>query len=515
MLVKRKHISSSVVVDALNLIFKIVIALVAFALQIAVYVFVFLSIYSLWYLQIIVSVFGLIVVIRINYRDINIGYKISWSFFILLLPVIFTVLYFAFGGKRCISKKRRTEIDLYLKENLVSNDNLNDLSVNNVKGYKMAKAVYNDLNFPVYSNTATKYYENINDKHKELLADLANAEKYIFIEYFIASDGYVLNTILDVLEKKGLEGVEIKFIFDDVGSLKHLRGSTKKRIAKIPNMMLCIYEPVGIRINPRINYRDHRKIVVVDGKIGYIGGDNLADEYVGRKVKYGIWRDNAMRIEGDAVYSLVLLFAEVWAITANQHLDISRYKVDYKVEGNGYVMPFGDGPTNSNDPAYELFTSMINNADRYLYISTPYFILDDCFMNNIALAVKSGVDVKILVPHIPDKKITFALTRSNYKRILKAGGKIYEYTKGFNHAKNIIADDRYGFIGTVNCDYRSMFLHFECGALLVDNTDILEMRDDFLAAVAESEEITLEKWKKRPFYTKMLEVIFNFVSPMF
>jgi cardiolipin synthase len=270
---------------------------------------------------------------------------------------------------------------------------------------------------------------------------------------------------------------------------------------------------VGAIINPRINYRDHRKIVVIDGTIGYIGGDNLADEYIGRLVKYGKWRDNAMRLCGDAVYSLQLVFAESWFLACGEKIELKPF-VSNKGESDGFVMPFGDGPTNPYNPAHTLFESLVSSASKYLYISTPYFIVDNAFINLLCNSARSGVDVRLLVPHKPDKKIIFAITRGHYGELLKAGVKIYEYTPGFNHAKNFIVDDKYAFIGTVNCDYRSLMLHFENGAYLAHNSQIVEMRKDFLSAVEKSEIITLEKWKNRPLLTKITEVALSFLAPL-
>ncbi|MDR0426299.1 MAG: cardiolipin synthase [Clostridiales bacterium] len=515
MLLQKKHVSRSTAFNLIRLTIKMLLFAAAVVVQIGLYALLIVFADAAWYMRTIVSVLGLVFVLIVHLRSINMAYKLSWSFLILLFPVIGTVLYFVFGGKRSLPRRKAEAVGAYLALNRLETEILPRLRNENETACKLAMTVFSESQMPLYEHTATKYYDNILEKHNDMLRDIKSAKDFIFMEYFIASDGYVLNTILDALEEKGREGVEIKFMFDDIGSMKRLRGKTKHRIVSIPNLQVCVYEPVGLRLNPRINFRDHRKIVIIDGRIGYIGGDNLADEYINKKIKFGHWRDNAMRIEGMAVDALVLLFAEMWYITADVKLDTGLYIKSHQVENNGYVMPFGDGPANSGDPAYDLFSAMIANADKYMYLSTPYFILDSAFIGQIELAAKSGVDVKILLPHIPDKKLTFKLTRGHYRQILRAGGKIYEYTPGFNHAKNLIVDDRYAFIGTVNCDYRSMFLHYENGALLIDNSDIRLMRDDFLRAIGQSEEITLEKWNKRLLFSKIIEKIFQIAAPMF
>lgn len=505
---------SHLVAAVIKTIIAAIISVIILAMQLLFYYVLFFGIYNLWYVRLVTGIIGIFVVLGLYKRDINSSYKLSWTIFILAMPFAGTVFYLLFGGGRRIPKRKAKVVNDYLQTKIVENDYLCELEAADTRGAMLVRSVNNNSYFNAYRHTHTEYFSDIALKHKRMLEDIEAAEKYIYIEFFIISDGLVLDEVIDALERKGRQGVKIKFVYDDIGSKKELKRRTKKRIANIENLELCVYEPMGLVINPRINYRDHRKIVVIDGKVGYMGGDNLADEYTGRKIRFGRWRDTAMRFTGDAVYSLELLFAEIWYMSSGELIEIADFSPDESFDGDGYVMPFGDGPTNALDPAYHLFESLIVSAEKYLYISTPYFIIDNSFINMIQLAAKSGVDVRILVPHIPDKKLIFAMTRGHYGEILKAGGKIYEYTPGFNHAKNVIVDDKYGFIGTVNCDYRSMLLHFECGALLVGNTDVEKMRDDFLEALEESEEITYEQWKNRSFFTKLSELVLSFIAPL-
>lgn len=510
---RQSHLFAAVIKKLL----AIIISLVILCLQIAFYGVVLVGVYNLWYLRIAASVLGLIFVLALYKRDINSSYKLSWTIFILVAPFAGTVLYIIFGGGRQIPKRKAKIINDYLEPQIEKNYFTDGLAQTDPRGAGLITALENSSFYTAYANTQSEFFSDIAQKHERLLADLNSAEKYIYIEFFIISDGYVLESVLETLEKKGAEGVKIKFVYDDIGSKKHLKRRTKKRLADIENLELCVFEPTGLTINPRINYRDHRKIVVIDGKIGYMGGDNLADEYVGRLIKYGKWRDTAMRFTGDAVRSLEIMFAEIWYMSSGEMIEVAPpvIKEDVPTDlSGGIVMPFGDGPTNALDPAYHLFESMTACSQKYLYLSTPYFIIDNSFINMIQMAARRGVDVKILVPHIPDKKLIFAMTRGHYGEILKAGGKIYEYTPGFNHAKNVIVDDKYAFIGTVNCDYRSLLLHFECGALLIDNPNTEKMRDDFLAAVEQSEEITLEKWRNRSIFTKLTELVLAIISPL-
>ncbi len=507
---RQSHLFAAVIKTAL----AIIISLVILALQIAFYVVLILGIYNLWYLRIATEVIGILVVLNLYRRDINSSYKLSWTIFILALPFAGVVFYFTFGGGRNVPRRKAEKINGYLRTKAVESDCFVGLNSADTRGAMLVNSVHNNSFYDVYRHSETEFFPDIAEKHRRMLKDIEEAKEYVYIEYFIISDGKVLESVIDVLERKGKEGVKIKFIYDDIGSKKCLRRKTKKRIASIENLELCVYEPMSLVINPRINYRDHRKIAVVDGKTGYMGGDNLADEYTGDKIRFGRWRDNAVRITGDAVYALELMFSEIWYMSTGETLALRDFVSDGSVETPGYVLPFGDGPTNPLNPAYHLFESLTVAAEKYLYISTPYLIIDNSFINMIQLAAKSGVDVRILVPHIPDKKLIFAMTRGHYGDIIKAGGKIYEYTPGFNHAKNVIVDDKYAFIGTVNCDYRSMLLHFECGALLMHDPSVDKMRDDFLSAVEQSEEITLEKWENRPLLTKLSELLLSVIAPL-
>ena len=351
--------------------------------------------------------------------------------------------------------------------------------------------------------------------YQDMIEDIKNAKKYIFIEYFIISSGILLNSLIDVLEKKGKEGVEIRICYDDFGSKLGLKNKDLNRIKLIPNLEIVKFAPLGLTINISANYRDHRKTVIIDGKIAYVGGDNLADEYANYKTRFGYWRDNAIRIEGEAVNNCLFSFAESWYLSTKKILDINEYKVIHKVEdSNNIVMPFGDGPTDRRNPAYDLYTSIADNAQNYLYISTPYLIIDPEFIDHICNACRSGVDVKVLIPGIPDKKTVYYLTQSHFGEILRAGGKIYKYSPGFNHAKNYICDDKYAVIGSINVDYRSLYLHFENGVYLSHDEEIIKMKEDFLNAISQSEEIDYNKWKNRPLLLKITQFILKLFSPL-
>ena len=348
-----------------------------------------------------------------------------------------------------------------------------------------------------------------------MLNTIKNAKKYVFLEYFILSDGVLLEELISVLAELGNKGIEIKIIYDDIGSKRALSSKTINRLIDIPNLKLAVYEPLGLNINPAVNYRDHRKICIVDGLYAYCGGDNLADEYIHLKKRFGFWRDNALFYDGEAVFSFIAMFLNMWYSSTKEKIDVVKYIPKYEAkETTGFVIPFSDGPDCDKHVAYDVFLSLITSATKTLYISTPYFIIDDEMINAICLAKKSGVDVKLLVPKIPDKKTVFMLTRAHYKKLLYNGIEIYEYIPGFNHAKNIIVDDKYAFCGTINMDYRSLFLHYECGSVISLNAEVKEMSKDFLAACAVSDNYTLDEWNDRNIFGKFFAFLLRIFAPM-
>ena len=494
------------------------ISFIFFILQIALIVLTFLSTSyasGFRYFQIILEAIAFCYVLHIIYKPMITAYKLTWSILILLFPLPFLIIYSinSISRRENSRKKRKIKIDA---KKIIYSDDLAELTKINNKASNIVKVVQNNIFAPVVKNNKVTFFSDISLKFLDLLKETENAKEFILIEFFIIAEGKLMDKLYPVLYKKGEEGVEIKILYDSIGSSRVINHKFIKKLTKIPNCQISNYEPVGMNINPVINNRDHRKIYVIDNKIAYCGGDNLADEYINELPRYGYWRDNCCKYEGDIVRSFTYIFNQNWYTSTKINLKEEWiYKKYDDFENDTYVMAFGDGPIIPGDSAYDVFSSLISSAKNTLYISTPYFILNDDMIRLISLKVKEGIDVKILMPKIPDKKSAFYMGRANYRSILKSGGKIYEYTPGFNHAKNIIVDDDLSFVGTINMDYRSLFLHYECGALIVDKNINLEMRKDFEDAVLKSEEITYEKWKKRPFYQKIIAYILNIFAPMF
>lgn len=496
----------------------IIVTLIVLAIQTGLFVmtfqFEFHRHYQALYFLIEISAFFL--VLNIIHRNIPISYKFTWAILILSLPLPFILLYFLNRASRIIPKKQAEKISKKLKENLIENNLAKEIEKKHSKTAKIVNVIRSETKYPVYKNTKFTFLNDGLIKYNDLINELKQAKKYIFIESFIVAEGYFLDNLLEILKTKANEGVEIKILYDDLGSKRVLSPKKIKEITSIPNCEITNYNPIGLIINPVFNYRDHRKIIVIDGKIAYTGGDNIADEYIHKKERYGYWRDNCGKFEGDAVATFVGMFLEMWYMSTKKELKINQYLNNTNIINDGsFIIPFGDGPINKTDPAYDLFKLLISSSNKTLYISTPYLIVDDSMLDALCLSAKSGVDVRILMPGKPDKKSAFYLARYHYAKLIKSGVKIYEYKKGFNHAKNIIVDNEYAFIGTINMDYRSLFLHYECGALVMHDKEINIINEDFLNACNESDLITYEEIQKRPWWQKIIAYLLYIISPMF
>ena len=459
------------------------------------------------------EIIGLCYVIYIIHKPISTNYKLTWSILIMMAPIVFCMLYTLNSTSRVIPKRKRKKLDKMLNKIYLQEDNIS-YSIDD-EADKLTNILLKDTYAPIYQNTNTKFFNNIKYKHLDMLDKIKKASKYVMLEYFIFNKGICFNTLVEAIEIASKNGCKIYIIYDDVGSKGFIYKSTFKKLKEINNVKITRYQPLGLNFNMLINYRDHRKICIIDGIYAYCGGDNIADEYIHEKERFGYWRDNCIRYHGDAVKTFIYMFFETWYLSTKEIISNEILIDDIEVENDGYIVPFGDGPNLNTNPAYDLFMLMFSTAKRTIYISTPYLIIDDALINLLCIKAKSGIDVRILTPGIPDKKPIHSITRSNYLLLLKSGVKIYEFSNGFNHAKNIIVDDKFAFVGTINLDYRSLFLHYECGSLLIYNSEIKEISKDFLLTLEESSEIKYEVWKKRKFFNKIISVILKLLSPFF
>jgi cardiolipin synthase len=370
--------------------------------------------------------------------------------------------------------------------------------------------------FPVYKNTRVEYYQAGEDVIAAMINDLKNAKKFIFMEYFIVSSGRVWDEILEILTQKVKEGVEVKLLFDDFGTVTINTYAFRKDM-KARGIEMRTFNPIHKDVaRLSFNYRNHKKITVIDGNIAYTGGFNLADEYANYIVRFGYWKDTGVRLEGEGAYSFTCFFLDMWQIVTRQNdIDYKMYKPTCTVSGEGYVQPFMGGPhRNPHNPIEGAYTRMITKARDYIYITTPYLVLDQRMLEDLTGAAMSGVDVRIIVPHIYDKWYVYMVNVSNYGKLMEAGVRVYEYTPGFIHAKNVVSDDECAICGTINTDYRSFYLHYECGVFISEVEAIKDMKSDFLETLKKCREMELYSWSKRPLRHKVTQSALKILSPL-
>ena len=467
-----------------------------------------------------------VIVLYILYKHDSAVYKISWIIFILFLPVAGVLSYFLWGNSKLRKKEelkiRKIRVDS--EKELYSKKEVKEaLKKEDIYRYNQVNYINKISGYPVYFNQGVEYFDIGENFFKSLNEELKNAKSYILIEFFIISAGKLWNETFEILKKKSRDGVEIKILIDSFGSLikkpKHFKEEMKKY-----NIEVFEFNPFSPIINGYFNYRDHRKIVVIDGKVAYTGGVNLADEYANLIERYGYWKDVGIKIEGEAVDSFTIMFLRNLDEAARLNIDYEKYiniskenrknNALNKHESKGYVVPFADGPDNRKNPIENIYIQTINYAKEYVYMTTPYFIVSETILNAILNSARSGVDVRVIVPYIPDKKLVNVATKSYYEVLLEAGVRVYEYKPGFIHSKTFVSDDEVSIVGTANIDFRSMNLNFECTTWTYKTGVEQDVKQDFENTLKECIEVNLETWKKRSIFRKIAEGIMAAFSPM-
>ena len=456
------------------------------------------------------------VAVRIVSSSDNPDYKVPWLFFVLLIPIIGFMLYFMFYSRR-LSKKQIAKIDT-VTSMLVGKDDSEDLTSlkkENHLAYSQASMLTSLSASHLYRNTEIHYYPLGEKLFAAMVNDISCAEKFIFMEYFIIENGFFWKTILDILIQKVLQGVEVRIVYDDIGCMKKLKGNYYERLTQCG--IKCVpFAKLRGHANNEFNNRSHRKITVVDGKVGYTGGINIGDEYINRVEKYGHWKDVGVRLEGEAVNELTRLFLIDYNLNAKGDTDdFSQYFYYGEGFNGGYCIPFGDGPK----PMYDrqvgktAIINMLGQAQSRVFITTPYLIIDNELTQALENAALRGIDVRIITPHIPDKKMVFAMTRSYYERLMNAGVKIFEYEKGFIHAKTYIADGEIAIVGTINLDYRSLVHHFENAVWMYKVPAIADMEQDFIDTLNKS--IRFEKsMLKQNLWQRFVRALVKIFAPL-
>ncbi len=460
---------------------------------------------AVYFLIEIVSIFLLC---HLMSEETNASYKILWLSIILLLPISGHVMY-ELWGKEGSNERQHHEIhetlEYYKAKKQLDPELQECIHGKGMPCYKISDYLCNN-GYPAYQNTKVDYYCFAEKAFEQLLKDLRNAKKFIFISCFTIADGHLLNKICEILEFKALEGVEIKLMYDDAGSIFQLSDEGIKLMKK-HKIQIKKFNSIERHFHRQyFHYRNHQNIVIVDGNISYTGGINITDRHANMAVDVKHIKDVALRMDGEATWGLTLTFLGMWD-KERKLTNIEKYAPTVSVESKEVYQPYADGPTNNPDnPARDMFHLMANMADKELLIMTPYLVLDDETKECLCLAAKSGVDIKIITPGVAEKRIAKWFTEWTYGALLKEGVHIYEYTPGFVHAKMCI-NETSGFLGTVNMDFRSFYMHYECGVWFCDSVIRDRIYDDFNKTFQECREITLEDWKKRPFYRKVVQLM--------
>ncbi|MCM1499406.1 MAG: cardiolipin synthase [Clostridium sp.] len=463
-------------------------------------------------------VFTVIMILYLFNCDFESDVKLTWLMMIMLFPV-FGAMFLLYTrteiGHRAI-KARLQQLIGETKESIPqSEETMRRLQEDSPESAALTHYINRTGCYPVYDNTQVTYFPLGEDKFQELLVQLEQAEHFIFLEYFIIEEGLMWGKVLEILAKKAAEGVEVRVLYDGTCEFSTLPLDYPKRLKKL-GIQCKMFAPLSPFVSTHYNYRDHRKILVIDGHTAFNGGGNLADEYINQVEKYGHWKDTAVMIQGKAVANFTLMFLQMWNLD-EKTVEFDKYihvPVEPKRNAMGYVLPFGDYPLDKDKVGERVYMDILNQSQKYVHIMTPYLILDSEMQAALQFAAERGMDVRIILPGIPDKKIPYALAKTHYAVLLKSGVKIYEYTPGFVHAKVFVSDDIKAVVGTINLDYRSLYHHFECATYMCHTECISDIEKDFQDTLTKCREVTLETVSKRKWGMKMLGYITKALAPL-
>ena len=436
------------------------------------------------------NVLSLFITLYLVRKDENSDYKIIWLVLIGMMPLLGGALYLAFGNKAPAKRMRQRmqAVERQHTADLAPQPGQTDALAPASRGLSRYVAEYGP--YPAWKNSTAKYYPCGEAMYPDLLADLEKAERLIFLEFFIVRTGKMWKGVEDILVRKAAQGVDVRLIYDDFGSLLGLPSDFVVQMERAH--IRCIpFNPVVPLLSLVMNHRDHRKIVVIDGKVAYTGGINLADEYINAITRCGNWKDAGLRFEGTAVWNFTVMFLDFWNAFRPFEQDYSAFRPQLAVlpASDGVVQPYADSPLDEVPEAETVYLDILAQAQQYVYFYTPYLAIGEEMLDALRNAAKRGGEVRLVLPGIPDKKLVVRLSRSYYLPLLRAGVRIYEYTPGFLHAKCCVSDDRAAVVGSINMDYRSMFLHFECGVLLLQNSQVLPLRDDVRRTLPQCREV--------------------------
>lgn len=472
-----------------------------------------------YFVYFFLMILDVVLVIYIMNKDDNPSYKLSWVITISVFPLLGGLAYIFIKQ----SQKMPRKIEVFYHKHAVdyllqNNDVYNELKAVSETSSNLASYIIKYGPYPVYRHTQTEYFPLGELQFDAMIKELNKAEKFIFMESFIISDGYMFDTISEILIRKAQEGLDVRLMYDGIGTgMLSVPSKAFKRLKE--NGVKCkSFNPFTPFLSSIQNNRDHRKTIVIDGCTAFNGGTNLADEYINRKERFGHWKDTAIMVKGEAVWNYTVMFLQLWEIGEKERSDYENFIPvinEYEnTSSDGFVQPFSDSPLDNEHVGKLVYMQLINTAERYVYITTPYLILDYEVMTALQFAAKKGIDVRIITPHIPDKWYVHHIAWNTYPDLIKAGVKVYEYTPGFIHAKSCIADGKTAVIGTINLDYRSLYLHFESAAILYRCSTIESMKRDFDETLALSHKITMQECRNRPLIKKISGCLLKMFSPL-
>lgn len=476
--------------------------LVVFLLLVQIFttvVFLYSTSQAFHNVYVLLTLISILVALFVGGRQDNHAYKTLWIMMILIFPILGGTFYLLLnhqelGGK---FRKRLREVTSFVKPHFLKIESRLSLAQVGQPDYAVLMSYLEKyVGFPVYDRTEAEFFDSGEALFARVLEELDKAEKYVFVESFIMAEGLMLDTILDKLEAKAKQGVLVRIMYDDFGCVRTLPKSYTQTL-RSRGFQCVAFNPFRPVLSTLQNNRDHRKIISIDGKTAFTGGVNLADEYINEYERFGHWRDSGIMLRGEAAWSLTLVFLQLWGFTSHKvDGDINDFypwrETPCVQESDGFIQPYADNPMDKENVGEQVYMRIINGAREYLYINTPYLIIDGGILTALKVAAKSGVDVRIMTPFIWDKRLVHYTTRSYYRELIEAGIRIYEYTPGFNHSKTFVSDDRVATVGTVNLDYRSLYLHFECGVVLYDSRAVADVKEDFLRILPVCQEIALE-----------------------
>ncbi len=467
----------------------------------------------------ILRVLGVAVLIYIINAEGNPAFKMTWMLCIMAFPAVGTLFYIYVKtqvGVRWMGKRLATlkiETDPYMMQDM---DVVDALRASKPSNANLAYYLAHHMGFPTYRNTEVTYFPLGEDKFEALVCELKKARKYIFMEYFIVEKGYMWDTILKILVQKAREGVEVRFMYDGTCAISNLPYDYPQELER-KGIRCKMMNPIMPFLSTVQNNRDHRKICVIDSRVGFTGGVNLGDEYINRKERFGHWKDTAVMLKGDAVQSLTMLFLQMWNVDEKEEEHYGHYLTPRRQglrRELGYVLPYGDSPFDDENVGEEVYFHILNHAKKYVHIMTPYLILDNEMITTLTRTAKSGIEVIIIMPHIPDKWYAFVVAKTYYRELIRAGVQIYEYKRGFVHAKVFVSDDDTATVGTINLDYRSLYLHFECGVFIYNNSVVDWVERDFQETLMKCHKVSLVELRNRSLFSKIAGQVLRLFAPL-